>query len=454
MGLMLVALYATLICFIALGGQRRGTVGTDSCDAFFVNNRQSGAWGVGLSIVASCVGASATMGMIGMAFHAGLPAFWWLGAGCVGLLALTLLLSARVRASGAYTMPELAERHLGAPARPLIAAVILPAWTAILAAQFTALGGILQSVAGLSPTSALLLSLLLIVAHTLGGQAVIMRTDRLQAVVMFAAFIALLCWLGATHTASDTPLLPDFHPELINQQFPASRLWYFLLIVGGNYLVCPMLFGRFLSARDTSTARRGGFIAVAGLAVCAALITGIGIAARGVVPPGTPGDAVLPQLLAMAPSWLHLAVSLALLSVIVSSADSCLATAAAVLSNDLLRRRDALVSRAGVLALGLAGFALSLWGKSILEYLLMAYNVYVCGVVVPVFFGLVTGRRLAACPAFPCAAVVFGGGLGLAAALGGRTELGYCGMAVAALCVAAGLAWERGQPCKSSLGRL
>ena len=448
MGIVLLALYAGVIFAVAWRAVRPGRTAPDCAGAFFVNNRGSSALGVGLSIIVSCVGASATVGMAGLAFKVGTPAFWWLGAGCVGLTLLSLFLAEKVRASGAYTMPELVERYLGAPARPLVSAVILPAWMAILAAQFVALTKILGSLTGLDPQLCLGLGFFLIVLHTLGGQAAIMRVDRVQAPVMFLALALLLGWL-AWENASLGPdngaaWLSAVPLEAVNEGFPLSSLVYFVFIVGGNYLVCPMLFGRFLSARDAAGARRGGFIAVAGLAICAVLIVGIGLASRSFLPPDTPGDQVLPLILSgQAPFWLNLLVSLALVSVIVSSADSCLVTAATVLTHDLLRRRDVALSRRCVVLLGLAGLALSFWGKGILDYLLMAYDVYVCGVVVPVFIGMILGRRFKVRPSFACASVLLGGSLGLASALSRVTELSYAGMIAAALCLAAGMVRRR-----------
>ena len=403
--------------------------------AFFVNNRASGALGVALSIIVSCVGASATMGMIGLAFNVGTPAFWWLGAGCAGLTLLALLLARKVRETGAYTMPQLVESFLGRRARPLISLVIVVAWMAILAAQFVAITKVLAALTGFSPYVCLAVGFGLIVTHTLGGQAAIMRVDRIQAVILLAALAALLLWLSGQNPgwAGKVDL------ELVNSGFPAEKLVYFLFIVGGNYLVCPMLFGRFLSARNGTQARRGGFMAVCGLALCGVLIVCVGLACRDFLPASLSGDQVLTAALARAPAWLNVFISIALVSAIVSSADSCLVTASTVLAHDLIGRGSVGVSRLCVVGLGLAGLALSFWGKSILDYLLMAYDVYVCGVVVPVFIGLLLSRRFVIHPVFACAAVLAGGLLGAVSALGGQNAFSYAGMVTAAALALCGL---------------
>jgi Na+/proline symporter len=81
LGLLLLLIYAAALLGLAGRAWRKSSCPsvsgacTDAGSAFFVNNRKSSALGVALSIVVSCVGASATIGMIGMAFTLGTPAF-------------------------------------------------------------------------------------------------------------------------------------------------------------------------------------------------------------------------------------------------------------------------------------------------------------------------------------------------------------------------------------------
>ena len=438
MELILLAAYGLLLFRAAFATRKR------TADSFYVNSRESGALGIGFSIIVSCVGASATIGMIGMAFAVGTPAFWWLGAGAAGLLVLSLVLARVVRKSGAYTLPHMVEAFLGAPARPVISLVIVAAWSAILAAQFAALCRVLEPLTGLSPLFCLGISLLLICGHTLGGQSAVMRVDKAQALIILLALCIMLAWLTWRNPAWTAAV----EMQAVNTRFPPEKLVYFLLVVGSNYLVCPMLFGRMLSARSERQARLGGLIGAAGIAFCAGLIVCVGLACRGLVPAATPEDAVLTTALtAHMPPWMHLVVSFALISAIVSSADSCLITAATVLSFDLLGRRDPASGQTCVVLLGLAGAAVSLWGKGILGFLLMAYDVFACGVVAPVFVGLLLHRRRRLDPRWSCAAVALGGMMGFAAAVTGQTLFSYAGMGLSLLLAAGGAI--RGLPAQS-----
>ena len=110
---MLFGLYVVLLIILGL----REAFQIRSVESFFVNGKKSGMFRTGISIIASCVGGSATIGMAGLAWQAGTPAFWWIGSGVCGLIILTCFLAEKVRKTGVHTMPELVSTFLGAPAR-------------------------------------------------------------------------------------------------------------------------------------------------------------------------------------------------------------------------------------------------------------------------------------------------------------------------------------------------
>lgn len=411
---------------LLLAGARELRAGRDAA-GFHVCGRTAGSGTVALSILASCVGGSATMGMTGLAWQVGTPAFWWLGAGAAGLLVLGLLLARTVRRSNAMTMPEVAAAHVGAPCRALASVIIVAAWLAILAAQLSALAAIMAQLAGLETRAALILGAGVLLAYTLaGGQAAVMRSDVWQFAALVLALVAALALL--LH-AGGGRALADARLELVNEAFPASRLRYFLCILGGSYVVCPMLFGRLLSARDATAARRGSLWAVAGLVLTACLVTALGLACRGLVPGGTAPEQVLGMAVAAhAPAWFAACILLGLFSAVISSADSCLFTAASVCANDILRRPGVRTCRLCMLALCAAAVVLALPGKGILALLLMANDIYVCGVVVPVLTGMLLPARLRLSPAGAACAMLGGGLLGLCAACTGNESWSFAGL--------------------------
>lgn len=423
MGIISLGLYAALILFLSLRWHGKSS----ESSFFFINNRSSGALSVGLAIIVACVGASATIGMIGMAFSLGTPAFWWLGMGAAGLLILGVFLARTVRQTRAVTLPQIVESVLGKPVRPIVSIVIVVAWLAILAAQFVATQRIVTSLTGLSFAVCLSVSLLLIIGHTFyGGQATIMRIGTIQTIIIFGGLLTLLGWL----TWHNPTWFSSVRLEPVNAQFPPGKLLYYGLIIGGSYLVCPMLFGRLLSARSSNAARWGAIIGAGGLVCTAVLMVSIGLACKGILPAGTPADAVLTTALStVLPNWLNILISLGLLSAVVSSADACLITASSVLSRDLLQQRSTAACRVSIVLLGCAGAALSCLNKGIIDFLLMSYDVYVCGVVVPVLIGLLLSGKCKVNSRFASVAVLAGGLLGALSSFSGIIAWSYAGLA-------------------------
>jgi SSS family solute:Na+ symporter len=408
---------------------------------FAVAGRRSGAMVTGVSITASCVGASATIGMTGLAFASGTPAFWWLGSGAAGLLVLSGLLAAKVRRSGVYTLPDMAQRFISPAARKVTALIIIPAWTSILAAQYIAAAKAATALSGIDHTTALACCAAVITAYTmLGGQHSILKSDAVQ-----YALVAGGLGLALYYTGSASPVsLSEVRLEFVNDAFPLSKWTYFMIIVGGSYVVCPMLFGRLLSAHGERQARGGAFLATAGIALSAVAIVCIGLYARGLAPAGTDADSILTGIVpTVMPAWAGTALLFALLSAIVSSADSCLITAATVLEHDLFDGTSTRRCRLIMLGIGLAALGIALSGGSILSLLLAANDIYVCGVVAPMFVAIMAWGNRPVNPRTMLLAIVVGGALGIVAAWTGLKVYSFAGVGISLALSAASLVPSR-----------
>lgn len=384
---------------------------------YFVCGRKAGTGTVAFSIVASCVGGSATISMAGLAWHAGVPAFWLLGAGCIGLVILYFFLADKIRTAGVLTMPEIVGIYLGNNCRYVASCVISIAWMAILAAQYSAAGVIISALTGMDAITSLLAGAAIILAYTaLGGQNSVMKSDIWQFFILFITIALALLFL-CQHTPAKEALITA-KLELTNDKFSSIRLCYLLFVIGGSYVVCPMLFGRLLSAKNPASAKKGTLLAIFGLCLAAILIVAFGLAARGIIPPGCDPEKVLDNVIRHAlPEWLANAVLIGILSAVVSSADSCLITAASIAANDILRKKEPLICRIAMLVFTAGAIFLSVKGGSILSLLLMANNIYVCGIVWPVFFGILAKSNVLKNSPIPMAAMTGGGMLGITGSL-------------------------------------
>ena len=211
--------------------------------------------------------------------------------------------------------------------------------------------------------------------------------------------------------------------EWLNDKFEISDWSRFMLLIGGSYIVCPMLFARIMSAESDKAARRGAELGILGIALIAFVIVGIGLEARAFLGEGIEGDSVLPQLVGQLPTWVSVLFFFVMASAILSSADSCLITAATVAANDILKTPSVKVSRRLILVISAAAFVLAGSGKSVLGLLLAANTIYTCAVVFPIFVTLAAGRKLNAAAAL--ATIATAGSLALASELMSYEPLSY-----------------------------
>lgn len=386
-----------------------------SLNSYVISNKNASWLLVGGSIIASCVGGSATIGMVGLSLEVGFPAVWWLVSGACGLIILAVFLAKKVSTSGALTMPQMLEYYIGKKARVLSAIIITIAWASILAAQISAGGRIVEALCGVSFENSLFIAAFMIVGYAvLGGQASILRSDLIQTFIIYIAFILIFLWLIFSKGAS----FEGVEFELINESFGIDRISYFLIILGGSYVVCPMLFGRVLSAKDSTHAKFGVSFGVVGIVFGAIVIVLIALISKPFLDPNIAPDMALTNgIYSMLPPLLGLILLVALLSAIISSADSCLITASSVFCNDILKSSSLVVFRVFTLIFGVVGLILTFWGKSILGFLLIANDIYVSGVVAPVFIAMVLNAKVS--EKFALAGMIVGGIFGVVAAISG-----------------------------------
>lgn len=382
--------------FLLFFFSRRGLRQKTDALQYYICNRNAGTFTTSFSMLASCIGGSATLGMIGLGWQIGLPAFWWLGSGVIGLLILAFFLARKVRSSRAKTMPEILEKQLGASFRSGCAIIILVAYVAIIAAQISAQALIISSLCNLDQTRALFAGAFFLYAYTaLGGQNAVMKSDVWQfSILMCATGVILFFCLSLPQGRAALASAPL---ELVNSGFPPRKLVYYLLVLGGSFVVGPMLFGRLLSSRNQMAAKKSCIASAFALFLIASAMTAIGIALSGILPPENlvgnfrPDDILGIFVKQKLPSWTAAPIFLGILSAIVSSADSCLFTAASIAANDLFKRPGIGFCRFVMALVVICACFLALKGNGVLHLLLIANDIYACGVVPPVFVALMYG---------------------------------------------------------------
>ena len=98
---------------------------------YSVAGKNQGTFAVVMTLMATVVGASTTIGITDTVYKIGFPGIWWLAFGALGLILQSFFLSGRVREINADTLPDLAGKTAGRPAELLIAFIIVISWIGV-----------------------------------------------------------------------------------------------------------------------------------------------------------------------------------------------------------------------------------------------------------------------------------------------------------------------------------
>lgn len=418
------AILATLVVYqliligIGIWASRR----TRSAEDYYLGGRRLGPWVAALSASASSSSAWTLLGVSGFAFGFGLSAIW-LFPGCVGGFLLNwYVLAPRLRTAaaerGSITVTGFLAGPAGTPYRKpilyLASAIVLTFLTLYVASQFQGAGKTFSETFGIGATEAILLGSAIVVLYTLiGGFWAVSVTDTVQGLVMVATSVALP---AAALAAVGGPVelfrsLQAVQVEGFASPFgsmgAAAAIGFAagLLGIGLGYPGQPHVVNRFMALRAgeraMADARRVAMIWA--VLVYAGMIT-LGLCGRILLPYLEDREVVfLAATDSLFPPVLAGVMIAAVLSAIMSTADSQLLVAGSALTQDLGlgsgdNRKTLLWSRVAVLALSLAAILAALYGpRQIFSPVLVAWSALGAAfgplLLVTVIMGPVPGGR-------------------------------------------------------------
>lgn len=406
---MTIALVIYLVLLILIAARSARSV-KDIPD-FFVARKKASAKAVAGSLVATILGGSAVIGAVDSGAKLGGAASWFMLVGALGLLAL-IPFAGKACALAKYTLPDLVEKLYGKGPR-LVASLVIPiAWTGIVAAQIIAAAKLLMTFTPMSYTTAAIVSAIVFTGYTLaGGQQSILKTDFLQACLIILGLVLLAGFAFAdcgTVNLGGTPSAPAFP---FNTNFTPFDLFLLILTYGTTYTAGPDIFSRIFCAKDTGTAKKA-IVGAACMLIPVAFIIGF-LAVYGAGLENVPGAHITAIAGKVFPQPLIPLFALALLSVVLSSADTTLLSSSIIIC-ELFRGNSLAKARIVILANGIVALLLALVFNDIIGTLLLALAVYAGAFTVPILWGLL---GLRARPQFVAAAIILGGSLALAGKL-------------------------------------
>lgn len=353
---------------------------------YYVAGKNAGTLQVTGSLMATILGGSAVLGTIELSRQNGWAALWFLFSAAAGLF-LLVPVSKYVKRYGHFTLPELLGTFYGKRAETIASVIIPLAWLGIVAAQIIAAAQILSGLPSISYQNAAVLSGLVFIVYTLlGGQLSILKTDTLQSFLIIAGLVAMLFF--ARSSASNSALEPFAFDKLFNSKFGPIDLFILLITYSVTFVVGPDIYSRIFCTKDERTAKNSVLL-VAGLLIPISFgLTYLGVFSNG------NEEGIVAFASQLLPAWSYGLFLAALLSAVMSSADTTLLTSSMILSelftNDLDKTKSLLLTRFFIGIVGIGSVMIALYVTSIIQALLLALTFFSGAFVVPTLAGLLS----------------------------------------------------------------
>lgn len=354
-------------------------------DDYYIAGKNARFLPVAGSLLATILGGSAILGTVELSRNIGWAALWFLFCASFGLFILAPL-AKYVNRYGKYTLPGLLGHFFGARVRVISSLIVAVAWLGIIAAQVIAAAQILVGLEIINYRAGAIAGGAVFIFYTLaGGQISILKTDMLQAAIIIAGLAATTVF--ALRTPDVQPLLSLNPGSLFNESFSGIDLIILILTYSVTFVVGPDIYSRIFCARNEKTATYS-IIAVALLLIPVSFV----LTFLGVFSSHSESSGIIAFAENLLPGWFYGLFIAALLSAVMSSADTTLLTSSVILSelfDPTLKGKKALqLTHIFIVLLGSLSIVIALFVTSILQSLLLALTFFSGAFVIPMLTGL------------------------------------------------------------------
>ncbi|MEY4608944.1 MAG: hypothetical protein RL625_1161 [Gemmatimonadota bacterium] len=320
------------------------------------------------------------------------------------LLLMGAILARPLWNRGLTTLADLYRTRFGTGVERLAAVLLVPSSVLWAGAQIRAFGQVLATVSSLTPSTAIGIAALFVIAYTMfGGMLADAITDVLQGIILSVGLVIMLIAVVQQAGGVTAALQLVTTSGKINLAPAAAGPWYATLeawaipVLGS--VAATEVISRVISARSADVARRASltagwlYLAIGTIPILIALIGG------SFVGPMSDPEQLLPTIARdLLPTIFFAIFAGGLISAILSTVDSTLLVASGLVSHNLIvplagitdERRKVLLARAGVVTFGLIAYALALNAEGVFALVQEASAFGSAGIVVTVGFALFT----------------------------------------------------------------
>jgi sodium/proline symporter len=342
--LVTLVIYKIVLILIGLWANKR----TKSTSDYFLGGRKLGPWVAALSASASSSSAWTLLGVSGAAYLWGLPAIWLFPATLSGFMINWFYIAPRLSVHGAkvgaITLTDvLAKDDNGfsiKELRWLASVIILFCFVFYIASQFDAAGQSFQSTFGMDKNISIILGAGIILIYTLlGGFWAVSVSDTIQGIMM--ALSAIILPIVAVSQAGLGNIVASFSNQSIFSSpsgmggIVALGFIFGTLGIGIGYPGQPHVVNRFMAIEPGEKVRQGRMIAFGWALIIYPGMIFLGWAGRILMDIAGHEQILIVMGNQLLPPVLAGIILAAVLSAIMSTADSQLLVAASSVSHDL-----------------------------------------------------------------------------------------------------------------------
>ena len=393
-------LYFCALLAIAVHANRKQKTTED----YYVGGRGVGTLSLAALWMSSWVGGAAIMGTAEKSYQIGISSLWYPFSMFSGFIFFAFIFAARIKEMGDrhrhITYPDLIEQRYDTRVRLVSTVTTILAYIGYTASQLLSAAQIITSITGISLGYSFLVATTVTISYTsIGGFFAVEKTDRFQTLLVIIGVCAVavpLTWNSLGDVSRLTELPTGFFRfgawgwGAILAMFISMVLTFFTSM--DSYTRC-------YAAKTKRTARDGSLLAALIVLCISVSICFLGMSAKLIIPAGEDGTSTLIRLIIhVFPVGVKGLMLVAILSAIMSTADTCILCASANLTRDIYQRfinpkaRQAKVMRLSIASsalVGVVGALVGWYSQSIIDLLIMAFTINSAALFLPtlgVFF--------------------------------------------------------------------
>lgn len=351
------------------------------------------------TLMATWTGAAAITGYAGWCYYCGYSMLWIAFATTPSLIIIGILFAKKLRKLALYTVPDLLKLRYDKKTGGVSAVLIAAYCIGVVAGEIMGGAAVMSTIFGWEFAHAMLLVAVIVIAYTtLGGLWAVAWTDLIQFLILSIGLVIAIPltlkevggWSGLHISLAE---MDPAHLGIFEYAPYKMILAWFIIIFASNF-IAPDIYQRMYAAKDERTARLAMGITGMWDTILTMIALVLGMAAFVIFAGEIEGDMALPMLIdKLFPGIFGAFVMVAIMAVIMSTADSLLVVASGTFVEDFYKgfinpkvtEEYALkLIRVMTIVSGLIALALAFYFESIMDSILFASSIYAAGLFIPV----------------------------------------------------------------------